>query len=377
MARVAHLSSVHYPNDTRIFHKECRSLAGAGFEVFLVVSAERDAEIDGVKIRSVRRAESRFERLFKTVPEVLRIARELKADVYHIHDPELIPIGLVLRRGGAKVIYDIHEDYITSILQKDYIPRVVRVPLAHLVGAIESVTSRLFVTVLAERYYAGRFPGGTIVCNYPLLGSEVPSGGPPAIESEGIHLLYTGTVADDRGAYEHAALADVMPDAHVHFIGRCDDPGLADEIRRRAGRGVDRINLVGEGTHVPFSRILAAYAERRWTAGLAIFPATPHYVRKELTKFFEYMAAGIPIVCSDFPVWRALVADNGFGLCVDPSDRDAAVAAVRYLAENPQEAREMGLRGQRAVRERFNWEAEVRKLEALYRTLVGTDRMAA
>ena len=82
------------------------------------------------------------------------------------------------------------------------------------------------------------------------------------------------------------------------------------------------------------------------------------------------MGAGIPVLCSDFPVWKALIEGVGCGLCVDPADDAAVVQAIRWLDEHPAQARAMGERGRAAVAERFNWERELDRLVALYGELM-------
>lgn len=401
--KIAHLTSVHTPFDTRIFHKECKTLVGAGYNVVLVVPHDRDETVDGVRIRSVPQPRNRLERMVRTVRHVYRMAIAEDADLYHFHDPELLPVGFLLQRRGKPVVYDMHEDNVTAIRQKPYLPRAVRPLLASLLDTVEKRLSRSFHVVLAERYYARRYPGQTTVLNYPVRSSllatarerpilsKVEGPAPSRVEetaawprpsegvhpseevrpSEGIRLLFTGKVARMRGALNHAQMVTYLKNVEVHIVGYCDRH-LADEMRQRAGDGRDRLYIEGEGVYVPYDRILGYYARGGWTAGLALFMPNPHDMEKELTKLFEYMGAGIPVICSDFPVWRALIEETGTGLCVDPLDQESIAGAVEYLVAHPGEAERMRQKGRRAVMEKYNWNAEAQKLLSLYERVLQT-----
>jgi glycosyltransferase involved in cell wall biosynthesis len=365
MTKIAHLTSVHPANDTRVFHKMCRTLASAGYDVTLIVPHDRDEVTGGIRIRAIPKPKSRPERLARTVGDVYRAAVAEDADLYHFHDPELIPVGLLLRRRGRPVVYDVHEDYVTSIRQKPYLPPLARRVLAAVWGRPELLLSRPFAIVLAERYYAERFPRGTTVLNYPLKEyfADMPR------ERRGTDLVYTGVVAEDRGALIYADLAHCLDDVEVHVVGRCSRD-LAQRMVQRAASGRERLHIEPVGIHVPYEQIINAYAQDRWVAGLALFPPTPNYMKTEPTKFFEYMAAEIPIICSDFPAWRSLVEGNGVGICVDPLDQSAVMAAVRHLISHPDEARQMGRNGRRAFESRYNWDTQASKLLDLYRQLL-------
>ena len=136
--KVVHMTSVHNPFDGRIFHKECKSLVQAGFDVTLIAPNNRNEIVEEIKIKGVEKAKSRFQRIFRTTWQVFNRARREKADIYHFHDPELIPVGIMLKRLGNHVIYDNHEDLPLQIQQKTWIPAILRKVLK-------------FVVMLAER----------------------------------------------------------------------------------------------------------------------------------------------------------------------------------------------------------------------------------
>ena len=361
--KVVHLTTVHDPMDNRVFHRECKTLATAGYEVVLLAPREVDAVIDGIAIGGLPRWGNRLTRMTAGVVRAFLTALGTRADLYHFHDPELIPAGLLLRLLGKPVVYDIHEDNRTWLREREYRPHWLRFLIAETLARAEATASRRFHLVLAERHYAERFPGGETVLNYARFPSleESRLAGRPRGESP--RLLYTGNVTAYRGAHLHVQLLEHLPDAHLFLVGRCS-PRLAADLR--VGADSARLHFEGVDDYVSHERIISYYLRECWTAGLAIFPYSQHSLHKELTKVFEYMAYGIPVLCADFPNLREIVEGAGCGLCVNPEDGAAAAEAVRYLWENPEVARQMGERGREAARTTYAWDTEGEKLLRLY-----------
>lgn len=370
--KIVHLTSVHHALDNRVFEKECVSLAEAGFDTALVVPDDGgDRVVKGVRILTVPKPAGRRERILHTTRAVMARGIAENADIYQFHDPELILPALRLRASGKPVVFDVHEDYYTSILDKSpYLSAAAARVVASGYYLVERVTRRAFWTVIAERYYARRFPDAVQVLNYPRLEQfSATLDGKPSARPAAPRVLYTGGLNAERGAANYADLARTLEDGEVHLVGYTD-PDLAATMRARAGEGVGRLHFTGLGEKLPFSSILAAYRQP-WTCGLAVMPDTGHYREKELTKFFEYMAAGIPILASNFPVWKQLIEGHKVGLCVDPTDPKAIRDAVLWLQGHPEEARDMGENGRRAIRSTFNWATQADRLIELYDRILG------
>ena len=368
MSRVVHLTTVHDPLDNRVFHRECRSLAAAGYEVVLLAPGEAQV-VDGIRVGGLPRCGNRLSRMSLGVGRAFLKALATPADIYHFHDPELICAGLLLRLLGKRVVYDIHEDNRTALQEREYLPSWLRSLVAGTLGRVEEGASRCFHLVLAERYYAERFPRGQAVLNYarfPVLDEDRlvarPRAGHP-------RLIYTGNVKTYRGAHRHARLLEHLPEAELFLVGRCDRALAAD---LQACADPSRLHIDGVGGHVPHERIVSYYLRETWTAGLALFPSGPHTRRKELTKIFEYMAYGIPVLCADFPNLRRIVEGAECGICVDPENEAEAVEAVRYLWENPEVATRMGERGREAVRTTYNWDIQAGRLVRFYKAIQGS-----
>lgn len=342
-----------------------------GHDVILVAGHEKDETVEGIRIRALTEARGRLARMLGTNLRAYKKARNEEADIYHFHDPEFIPLALVLKiRGKKRIIYDVHEDYVSLIKIKGYLPRFLRVILAGFFNLFEKALTKSFSKVLAEKYYRNRFPGGLTVLNYPdqeLL--SITANNPSDRSDHKIRLIYTGNITADRGAFEHAAIVNYLEQALVYLTGKCDQE-LAEKLYEAAGKNSGRLFINGKGRFVPFYEIKDYYARGNWAAGLALFPPNAHYINKELTKFFEYMSAGIPVVCSDFPVWKKLIEETGTGLCVNPGDEEAIKSALEYLYFNPEEAKKMGRNGRKSVEKYFLWENEALKLEQLYHDLM-------
>ncbi|WP_271397004.1 glycosyltransferase [Salinicoccus roseus] len=370
--KAVHMTTVHHPYDPRIYHKQCKSLKNAGFDVTLIARRDPKGNESGKAINHVRLKtyKSRLKRMIFGTYDAYRKAKAINADVYTFHDPELLPAAWLLKRKDNVVIYDIHEDYITSIMQKDYLSPFAKRVAASGYRQIEKFFTRDMGISLAEKYYKDTYPEGVWILNYPTVNKSFIEHAPAGERED--RLLYTGNVSHVRGALQHAKIPVIDPSIHVHFVGKC--PGsLADEMKAVAGDCSDRLNIEGIDSFVEKEVIEERYLERNWLAGIALFPQTEHYRQKELTKFFEYMNAGLPILCSDFPVWKRFVERHQCGIAVDPEDDEAIRAALDYLKHNPEEAALMGQNGKAAVMEELNWQAEERKLVRWYKALLNMD----
>lgn len=376
--KICIITTVHPPFDVRIFHKECSSLVKDGYIISLIAppqdikyirrNKKGEKIINGIKIIYLHKVKNRFFRIFFSNREAYKLALKQKADIYHFHDPEFLPWAKRLKKKtGKKVIYDIHEDYVTGIKQKKYIPLFIRIILSKLFDYLEKYYSKSFTKIIAEKYYKKRFPEGETILNYPILDISKKENSYSLNLTRNYKVIYTGNISEDRGALIYANLVNLVPFLHVYVTGRCDKI-LINRMYKKADSSRNRLHIDGKG-FIPYERILAYYNVGNWVAALAIFPFSKHYYQKELTKFFEYMREGIPIIASKFPTWKKLIEGNKCGICVDPLDSKEITKAIKYLVDFPEEAKKMGINGRNAVLKKYNWEIESKKLLRMYENL--------
>ena len=364
--KVVHLTSVHPALDGRIFQKECRSLAEAGYRVTLIAPHEKDEELDGVTIHAVARPRSRLARVTRTTTAILRAAVGQQADIYHLHDPELLPVGLLLRLRGKRVVYDAHEDLSRQMEHKRWIPRWLRPLAACGAGLIEKALARAVDgLVAATPVIARRFPAKKtrLLRNFPPRPVEppVPYGGRPPV------IVYAGAgISLERGAREIVRAIGRVPDrfnARLQLIGRIDDAGLHRQLIGMDGWS--RVDWLGWRPPAEIPALLG-----RARVGLCLLHGQRNYREALPTKMYEYMAAGLPIVASSFSEWREVYGPIGCTLFVDPQDADQIAEAITWLLQHADEADAMGRRGRAAVAESLNWECEQRELLRLYSGLL-------
>ena len=363
--KIVHLSSVHGDLDVRIFLKECASLASKidNSSVNLILAGVTEREEFGVHIHSVSKYNgSRLKRMWFTVNQVFSKAISLDADIYHLHDPELLRIALKLKRRGKIVIYDAHEDLPRQIMGKSYLP--LKSLLAAFFERYENyVVKRLDGVVTATPFIAERFKKVndlTIDINNFPLESEIEFHKNEAVVIEN-RVCFIGGISSIRGISQ---LVDAFENSVVRLslAGEIESEYFSELSLKNGWRNVDALGFI--------NRSQAVALKQKCLAGMVTFLPYPNHINAQPNKIFEYMAAGLPVIGSNFPLWKEIIEQNNCGICVDPSDSMAIADAIHHLASNKELARKMGENGSRLVKEKYNWGHEEIKLIDFYRQLM-------
>lgn len=367
MIKVCHMTSAHATTDVRIFRKECCSLVAAGYDVYLVAHGE-SREQDNVHIVGIGdKPGSRIKRMWVGARNVYRAAVKIDAQVYHIHDPELLPYALLLRKKGKKVIFDSHEFYPLQIKVKQWIPRSIRNLVSTLYLKYESFVFRRIDAViyvaepLPEFDFQSRTQRCELIGNYPILNQFQMNVSP---KYNGRAICYVGGLSHNRGLKylvqaAHAAKVilylagnfeseefrlelETLPEySCVHFFGFLDRAGISDLLSKSS---VGCVTLLKVGQY-----------ESMHNFGV---------------KTLEYMAAALPIIATNIPFHVDMLEKKlKCGVCVEPDDVAALTATILAIVNDPVRAKRMGENGRRAFLNEYNWSSEEKKLIALYQQM--------
>lgn len=365
--KIIHLSSAHHDHDVRIFLKECKSLA-ANFpehEIHLVLSGVEPRIEDGVHIHSAGpRGASKFQRMYHTVNQVYQKALELDGICYHLHDPELLRLSLKLKRKGKKVIYDAHEDLPRQFIGNSKLPA--KQLLSGIIERIENYfAKRVDGIITATPFIAARFEkinANTIdINNYPLATEIELVEGPT--HSKENYVCYIGGIWPSRGLL---TLVDAFETSEVKLAlaGKIDPAFKAILQQRQGWKNVQELGFIDRNTSVAL--------KQKAIAGIVTFLPLPNHVNAQPNKIFEYMSAGLPVIGSNFPLWKALIEDNHCGICVDPENSNEIAHAISYLVAHPEIAQQMGENGKKMVQSTYNWTAEEKRLVAFYQKVLAS-----
>ena len=391
---IVHLTTVHPRDDIRIFRKECVSLSQAGYEVVQIVGdGQGDAQVQGVRILDLGpRPAGRLARMREQPAKALAAVRRCRPALVHLHDPELLPLSAKLAHVGLTVVYDAHEDVPRQLLTKQWIPAWARRPLSAAFEVYENHRVRQLAAVVgATPHITQRFAPvarrSVNVSNFPFLDELAPdaarsgrgasTGDDGAASPHPDHghdtkstalprenaVCYVGGIFLTRGAFSMVRALPLLPGVRLLLCGRFED--AATEAALRAEPGWAQVDYLGVLGRAGVREVMA-----RSRAGLVTLLPLPSYLDSLPIKMFEYMSASLPVIASDFPLWRDIVQRHACGLCVDPSDPAAIAQAIRQVLDDPAAAQAMGQAGREAVHAHYHWPRAEAELLALYRELL-------
>lgn len=366
--KILHLTTVHPRRDTRIFYRECISLKNHGYETLLLVAdGLGNEEVEGVQVIDIGKEKSRINNFFKGYRKIIAEVNRLKPELVHLHDPELIVVGRKIQKIGIPVVFDIHENIAVQILDKQYIPKFLRGLISWGYRKIEHFCIENLHLIIAEHsyedVYATKGKSLTIVLNMPDLDHFTPY---QTLERAGNEIFYIGGISNERGLDVTLSALKILKKRKVpffmHYLGPIAEEKLAvldlDEIQQD-------IKFYGRMDSKEGFEI-----SKKCTVGLSVLKPIKNYVGSYSTKIFEYMAIGLPVITSNFELYKNVVEKYNCGLCVEPSYPEDLANSIEKLLHDSELVRQMGQNGIKAVSEKFNWSYEKSKLVDTYTSIL-------
>jgi len=378
--RVVHVTTVHRSQDPRIFRKQLVSLSEAGFDARLIAPHPYEERVRGIPIHALPRRRGRLRRL-TLQPFAFRKAVALRADLYHFHDPELIPCMYGVKQWtGARVIYDMHEDYASRGGAMGTLLRLLETWCFRWIDHVITAEAG-YDSILEEQPVSH-----TLIANYhrPFDGerpatkqSEQSEGTDSGGSAQPRRLLYTGTIANDRGLDVMLDVAQAIRQRRrserICIAGVCNRPGeLRVAERRRREQDLENIvERIGWDRFVPPEKLEPHYCAA--DVGLVLFDRHPNHTQSLLTKFSEYLHHGLPFICTDVPLWRSFVEDNDCGAVVPPNDPEAVLRVLDRWNRNPERFQELQQNARQAAKN-YRWSQMAERLVGLYDDLLRKSR---
>jgi glycosyltransferase involved in cell wall biosynthesis len=359
--KICHISSLHPAKDHRIYFKECVSLANNGFETHLILCNRSSSDEFGVKVHNIQfKFTDRINRIKKALTYCLTKAVEIDADIYHLHDPELLLLAKQLKKRGKVVIYDAHEDVPIQMLNKAYIPKPLRKTAASIYRRFEArICKKIDACLVASPSMLPRFESYTKtvgIFNFPQWkrANEV------SWSDREQAICYIGTLTENRGIYD---ILESIKDLDLKFYlaGNWHDPAFEKKCQKHPAW--NKVEFLGYIDQEKIYEILG-----KVKAGLSMLHPLPNYVLAYTGKMFEYMAAGVPVIISDFNLWTELLEQTNCGISCTPKDHLALKNAIQEILSNDKKAESYGLNGQSAAKANYSWESQEQKLVQLYQS---------
>ena len=370
--RILLLSSVHPATDPRILYKIAPSLAPC-YEVFCALPNARHYEAQPA-ITMIRLPEfkSLLLRIIFTHPVLLWKCIRLRPSLVHIFVPELIPVAFLFQWLGARIIYEVQENLYKKFQIKQYNNQAV---FRALFKYFDHAARKKFYCIFTEHAYLNEYKSlafpSAVVHNYVSLSFVDTYSGQRIVNFQIPAFFYSGVISMER-CFDTLVAALVIlkkkyPKFHVHLFG---------PVRFSQDEANQLPEYKDISKHLTFYgytdlRLAIPYAQEA-IAGIALLKPIADYPDSYTTKLFEYMALKLPVITSDFPLYKEVVEKSGCGFCIPPYNAALFALTLEWIIDNPLKASEMGKSGRKSVENRFNWKNEQKILLLFYKTILRT-----
>ena len=369
---IVFLTSGHKPTDPRLYYKEIRTLKRKYKNISIIAPYQKYLELaDDVKIFGIKRYKSRFFR-FGSMRSLYSQALKIKPQILHCHEPDSLFVSYLLKRKikRIRVIYDCHEFHPDTFTQ--YFPYLFRLFFKSFLARIEnSIVSKIDGVITVNKLLVDRFQKYNnrvlFLPNYPRIDLFKSSSCRRVVmSSDQVKLIYAGALSVDRGML---LMLDVIKrldsniNAKLVIMGKfasSDTEKLFNETLKTNSLH-NKVTYKGD---LPYEETVQNLLDA--DIGLFLVCDKERYFWGEPVKYFEYSAAGLPVIITDLPAKRKLIKKNKNGLLVSPYSVDEAIRAIKHLINNPHDARRMSENGKNNIFREYSWESKEQELIDFY-----------
>lgn len=374
---------MHGPIDKRVVHKEARALVEVGYDVVHICPHQDSVSIsDGIKTITYP-PPSGIKSRIKQLRKLYKLGKEANADVYHCNEVDSWLVGLVLKMlKSKKVIFDVHEHY-PSVFSENHMPRPIRPlingmirlmfwvlgPMTDYIVLAKQSVARDFVTARKKCVLVQNFTPLSAVEKFQEISDA------SKLENDFV-AVHVGLIGRVRGWPQILAAFAKAKNKFMRLliIGEFNDDSIEDFWQSVKKYNLqDRVTVKG---WMPFPDLVRELTSS--SVGLVTFqPGKMNHVYALPHKMFDYMLTKLPIIVPDFAVEVAEITKQAeAGLLVDPSNSQELANALDQLAEDEAYCKKLGQNGYNAVVNKYNWEAEAKKLVSLYQMIEEKNKRA-
>jgi glycosyltransferase involved in cell wall biosynthesis len=365
MHTICHLTVTEQTSIPRLL-RESKSAIDANYKVVIVSPGESYIDSTGIVFVGVPIAKSRLQRVTKTNKQIIIESLKTSADIYQIHDPELLRFSFLLKRKGARVIFDSHEFYDIQILTKTYIPGRLRKLIRNLYLIYETFILRRIdytigvCTIDGINHFEQRNINNILVENFPYIESIKVNTNVKKKQQ----IIYAGLLSENRGTTN---LIKAAYKANIRLV-LCGS--WQSEEYEKVISLMEEYNNVEYLGVIPKSILEIIYAESLIGMSTLLFEGQYHTVDTLPTKVFEYMQAGLPVIVSRTDYFLKMNREIPFGIAVNPYDLEEITIAIIELINNDSLREELGKNAILLAYKKYNWMAEEKKLLKVYGELL-------
>jgi glycosyltransferase involved in cell wall biosynthesis len=365
MKTICHLTITEQTSIPRLL-RESKSAIDANYKVVIVSPGESFIDSNGIIFVGVPIAKSRLQRVTRTNKQIISESLKTNADIYQIHDPELLRFSFLLKRKGARVIFDSHEFYDIQILTKPYIPKRLRKLIRNLYLIYETFILRRIdytigvCTIDGINHFEHRNINNILVENFPYIESKTVN----TIAEKKQQIIYAGLLSENRGTKN---LIKAAYKANIRLV-LCGS--WQSEEYEKTISNMEEFNIVEYLGVIPKSELEIIYAESLIGMSTLLFEGQYHTVDTLPTKVFEYMQAGLPVIVSKTNYFVESNRELPFGIAIDPYNIQEITEAIIKLIHNEPLREELGNNGRLLAHKKYNWLEEVKKLLKVYEELL-------